>query len=418
METITFQCANCRQVLKVGADKAGRPAKCPRCGTPLQVPTVSAESLPPPSDAARPKRKPTEDVLDDQEELEGRVSPKAPPRRGRDRDEEDEDDRPRRRRRDEEDEDNQPRRRRRDEEDEVDDRGRRSRRDDEVDDEDDRPRRRRRDDEDDEDDRPRGRRRDDEDDYDDDDRGRRRGKRASRGMTDRQKWQKVKLGTFLVFIAICILAGACLPHAIFYLLLTIEAFKAGAGIGGPGSGKFAEVLMMITEILTLGYAVLAIVGYCFCLLAPNRNGALGLAIATLAVAVAHLVMFIIFEFLPVFKSSQVLMSGSPYMVWTWRFLVQLLFSAPLILFPLFLQAVGKTFKDRGYVNDCTTVVAMTGGYTGERVITYILYLIMIKSPSRALGWIGLILIWIGFGIFVALMYKFIQLTQRAGDVVE
>jgi hypothetical protein len=41
METITFRCTACKHVLKIGADKAGRKAKCVKCGTPLIIPASS-----------------------------------------------------------------------------------------------------------------------------------------------------------------------------------------------------------------------------------------------------------------------------------------------------------------------------------------------------------------------------------------
>ncbi|HYV37121.1 MAG TPA: hypothetical protein VE988_15550 [Gemmataceae bacterium] len=51
METITFRCTTCQSVLKVGADKAGRNAKCTKCGTALTIP--AAESAPPPPPAKK-----------------------------------------------------------------------------------------------------------------------------------------------------------------------------------------------------------------------------------------------------------------------------------------------------------------------------------------------------------------------------
>ncbi len=38
MEEITFNCPSCRQVFKIGAENAGREAKCPRCGAPMVIP--------------------------------------------------------------------------------------------------------------------------------------------------------------------------------------------------------------------------------------------------------------------------------------------------------------------------------------------------------------------------------------------
>ncbi|MCI0683109.1 MAG: hypothetical protein L0Y71_13490 [Gemmataceae bacterium] len=42
MSVITFQCYACNQVLQVGADKAGRRAKCSQCGTVLTIPMLAA----------------------------------------------------------------------------------------------------------------------------------------------------------------------------------------------------------------------------------------------------------------------------------------------------------------------------------------------------------------------------------------
>jgi hypothetical protein len=50
MDTITFRCTSCKFALKVGADKAGRNAKCSKCGTILTIPARSeaAPAQPPP----------------------------------------------------------------------------------------------------------------------------------------------------------------------------------------------------------------------------------------------------------------------------------------------------------------------------------------------------------------------------------
>jgi len=42
MDLITFRCAACKQVLRIGADKAGRKAKC-KCGAELTIPMVSED---------------------------------------------------------------------------------------------------------------------------------------------------------------------------------------------------------------------------------------------------------------------------------------------------------------------------------------------------------------------------------------
>src|SRR5262245_9845637 len=65
--TITFTCYACNQVLKVGGDKAGKKAKCVKCGTILTIPVSGGDeadvvtptaggAAPPPPPAPRPPR--------------------------------------------------------------------------------------------------------------------------------------------------------------------------------------------------------------------------------------------------------------------------------------------------------------------------------------------------------------------------
>ena len=63
MEMITFPCTACKFVLKVGADKAGRNAKCGKCGAILKIPAASAAEP-----AAPPPPAPKKPADDDEEE--------------------------------------------------------------------------------------------------------------------------------------------------------------------------------------------------------------------------------------------------------------------------------------------------------------------------------------------------------------
>lgn len=55
---IHFSCSGCKTRLNVSEDKAGRKGKCPKCGTPIQIPTVwgdqGAAEHPSPQSSARP----------------------------------------------------------------------------------------------------------------------------------------------------------------------------------------------------------------------------------------------------------------------------------------------------------------------------------------------------------------------------
>jgi hypothetical protein len=431
MDLITFECANCRQVLKVGADKAGKKAKCPRCATPLQVPTVdggsSAPPAPRPGSASPPVRRIEDEVIeaqfvedrppvrgtprrpqDDNEEYEV-IRPRKPANRGNgryDEDEEDED-RPRKRSRSREE----------DYEDEDDDRPRkRSRSREDDDEEDNRPRRKRSReedyDEDEDDDRPR-RKRSRDDDYEDerDDRKSRRKRARSRprgvGM--------LAVASLLAFIAGCIIAGACLPQAVTYIMLTIALFKEGPNLAGA-----FEVFFKITEILVLAYAVTAIVSYSFNMTVPNRRGSIGFSIATLVVGAAYAILYFIFIFLPIFGHGGGWGgfmggpgSGSAFGAWFLLLTVELLFATPFILSSLFLRQVALSVNDRHVAGQSLTVVFLAGAYAVERILTYIMFYVMTgsKTPSGAktMAWITMILVWIGFGIFIAMIIAYIKL---------
>ena len=41
-ELITFKCTKCQHVLKIGTEKAGRKAKCPKCGQGVTIPGANA----------------------------------------------------------------------------------------------------------------------------------------------------------------------------------------------------------------------------------------------------------------------------------------------------------------------------------------------------------------------------------------
>jgi hypothetical protein len=63
MDLITFRCAACKRVLKIGADKAGRKAKC-KCGAELTIPLVS-EDLQAAAASAPPQKAAAADEDDD-----------------------------------------------------------------------------------------------------------------------------------------------------------------------------------------------------------------------------------------------------------------------------------------------------------------------------------------------------------------
>lgn len=61
MDLISFRCTSCKQVLKVSSDKAGRKAKCVKCGKDLTIPAAQPPAQPPSLPA----------VADDEDQDEG-----------------------------------------------------------------------------------------------------------------------------------------------------------------------------------------------------------------------------------------------------------------------------------------------------------------------------------------------------------
>lgn len=407
MSFIQFQCYVCNQVLKVGADKAGKKARCVKCGTILTIPVASivpAPKTPPPTPPPLPPPLPAGEGSQS-----GRTAPPpvpfgepipeqlpvaeleelpAAPARPKYADEEPRSDR--RRRRDEENED----------------------------DYDDRPRKRRRDEEDDYDDRPRGRRRDEEDDrprrrdddYDDDWDYEGRGSRSRRA-----RWAHVRLGVFLMFIGACVTAGDQLLYLVAEILQSIDLIRILTGSFSFGSGFFSawSVLFKVAEPIALGATITAIVGYVFCLLGPNRNASMPLAIAVIAVSGVEVLMTLIFK-LPGYFSNQFL-SGD-FGGWFLLVLIHLLHGAQFILAVLLVRAFAQDRGDRVISTACIGLVSVAGAYTGVGLITQICR--YAGTNSRAMGWITLILGWLTLLAFILFIIWYTVVLWRAKGMLE
>jgi hypothetical protein len=418
MESITFQCYSCHQILKVSADKAGRKAKCVKCETVLTIPATSTPGLEasystPDLPSASPQPRPPQDEI-----VDIPVSrPRAPAPRA-ERDAEDED-RPRRRSRDE-DYEERPRRSRADD---YDDRPRRSRdRDrDRDEDDDDRPRR------------GRGRDRDRDDEEEDDDRIRRRkggGKMAS--------WPKVRVGLLLNAIAAGMQIGVA-GMGLLWLLFWFVGFLANS----EGMGKAGIIFAQITMYLWCLLQIPAVVGYVFSLFAPNKNGSLGLAITTLAIGGVALIfkLWMLVNLInagsggvggpgagggggmgvgpmgmmPMMSPSQAKVAAIILLI-----LYCLLFYSEWVIFSLYLRAVALTVKERWLAGGCLGLMGLACGVGGVNILLWILILsiLNVTSPSpgniKVVFWIGEItgIIWFGMMLGFAIWYMRTILQMR------
>jgi hypothetical protein len=397
--TITFTCYSCGQVLKVGSDKAGKKAKCIKCGTILTIPVAS-----------------------DEEEVEEVRA--GPPRRSSGRDE-DEDDRPRKRRsrdEDEEEEDRPRSRRGRDDDEDDDDRPRRRRsRDDDDQDDEDRPRSRRGRDDDDEDeeyDRPRKRRsRDDEDEDEEYDRRRRRKSGGS-------PWGKVRIGMLFEFITSGMLIGysGCMLLGTLMILLAILARSIGML-------DFGGVLFKIGMVLYVALQAPAVTGYVFTVFTPNKRGALGLGITSLVLGAVNLVIKIVFFMVPFFGQGGMGGPGpgggiagagimpmvgvnSVAMAIILVILFIILLDSEYVLYPLYLRSVSQQLKERWLEGGCIRAMGFACGVIGSKLILVLLTLIIGSSsrggPSPAMGYVIIFLAICVMGVMLAFAIMYMK----------
>jgi hypothetical protein len=372
MATISFPCYACNQVLKVGADKAGKRGKCPKCGTLLTIPIASVEAPPP---AAPPRPAPPRAAPPPVPQPAARVKPGAPAPAPLYAEPVDDEDVP------------EP---------------------------------------------PRRRPRDDEEEYaaEDEDYARRRGP----GFTPGARAKVGLLIVFIAFCVIAG-AFACdfVVYLIGSISLIRALTGSGGGAGGPADlGNAVLFFYRAGAVLAVCGSLTAIVGYIFCMIGPNKRGSMGVAIATLVVAFIGLVLSIIFKMLPAFGESafggRLQSSDSPFFGWFMMLLTQLFFCAEIILFPFYTRALALSRK-KYWITDASTRTMVLGvGYTIARVLGWIVILVMINmsrssrgaSPGagKAMLWIMLILLWAGNVLYILQQIQFLLMTFRTRDIIK
>lgn len=357
---ITFQCYSCQQVLRVSDDKGGRKAKCPKCGTSLTIPVASGS----PEAAPRPApQRPTTPVPHPPQAAMPAI-PAVPVAEFV----------------------TQP----------ASQRSRRAT--------------------------PppqpplRAELADEEDDEFEEDAP----ARPKKPISLKAKWRWVRVGLLIVFISMCVLAGAMALQLVAYLLWTVVVI--GERIG---SGTVDTMLVMwrIAEILAACTTLAAMVGYVFCTIGPNKYGSMGLAIATASVAFVELLFSCIFKIPFLFPDRR---GGFGFGLlefnfgtWLLLLLTNLFLAATVILFPLYLRAVSQGRKNHYHAGSCISLVWLAGAYAAERLLTWILFYVSSKSePSKAWTWIILIMLWIGAIVFAVFLIRYIIILWRTREIVE
>jgi hypothetical protein len=248
-----------------------------------------------------------------------------------------------------------------------------------------------------------------------------------------------RVGLLLAFIGGCVLAVSFALEWIDYLVVTVQLIQELSHPHQPVHDEFSGpallVLLRVGLILELGAGITALVGYIFCIAGPARRGALGLAIATTAVTSLYLLLFVVFKLPWAFGSLLLLGRGAQdtwFGAWLVLFLIQLLFAAPFILFPLCLRALSLVATDGQSAGGGTAVMVVGCVYGGARLLTFLFVYAIVETaftagpfltpspqePPRALIWINLVLFWLGVIAFSVLLVLYLVSLWQTRRVLE
>lgn len=237
-------------------------------------------------------------------------------------------------------------------------------------------------------------------------------------------WRWVRLGLLLVFIGSCVVAGGFVLQTIGYLLLSVQQMQMLAGSRPSGFGNTFRILLAIAAIISILGTVTCIVGYVFGMLGPNKYGSLGLSIAATAVASIYILLALIFELPLLFDRSSMFLGsrGSFFGAWFMLLLIQLLSGAEAILYPLVLRGFLLGQKQRSQTGAALILVFIAGGYVLLRLFNFILWYVQVSSTSlsmmRAMGWLTLILLWLGIFAYGTYITWYILYLWRTRSRIE
>jgi hypothetical protein len=281
------------------------------------------------------------------------------------------------RRRDEDDEDDRPRKRRPVDDDEDDDRPRKRRsRDDDDEDDDDRPRRRRSRDDDDEDDDDRPRRRRSRDD-DDDDRSRSGGK---------PNWKNVKLGLLLATIGLWILFGTMAIGALATLFSMIGMMAQAITMF-----QISGVMNQISTSIMLVAGIVTVIGFIFGSLTANKEGHMVFSILAASAFGVWLILVLIFRLIPMFQNYPFGMLGLGFGYLFVQIMINLLLSAGWLMAALYLRTGALLLKNKTLAGAAMNLVIMISILAGlQLVLPLIDHATIATAAGRVLHWI---LIW-------------------------
>jgi hypothetical protein len=168
-------------------------------------------------------------------------------------------------------------------------------------------------------------------------------------------------------------------------------------------------LMRIGQAFILLQGLTAIAGCAICLAVPSRFGTRGLLVACLSVATLNLILQVVFKLLPLFGAwgytmipllapevamtmanvnrqlpIAVYWSDAPFWEFLAALVVQMLYCAEPVLFCLFLRAVALQIRDERLQALANALILMALG-TAFALLAY--YLLSVTGTSDVLGWV-------------------------------
>ncbi len=375
MGVISFRCASCQQVLKVGSAKAGRRAKCTKCGKELTIPQASApaeEKKKP--EAAVPADQPKSSAFGEDDDDDGAaytfINEPAPP------------------------EEAKPQKKKKGDDDEEEDEEQEEKSKDKTEQ------------------KPRPVRR----------------KIKKKTVQFAEDWLKFQLALMLVFGGMCCWILAWVLHAVLILLgflanssyglLVDQAAQAGAGevrvmplmvslLAGADYADLGNVLLIIEQVINLVGGVAFLGAFCICLGVPNRFGTRGQAITLVTLSGLNLILGVVFKFLPVLGAISYTMvpllapevamnesnidrvspihvfwSGAPFWEFFLTVLIQVLYFGEPIFFCIFLRAAALSMKDDEWLEPRAFMLLRLG--FGQLFILLAFYLLSITGSSAVL----------------------------------
>jgi hypothetical protein len=204
-------------------------------------------------------------------------------------------------------------------------------------------------------------------------------------------------------------------------------------IGDKGVPKAYPILGRIGNGLLFCGGIAAVVGYVFCIFAPNKKGTLPLAITTLALAGVNVIFSLICRIIAMFSQSmaggrEVAFPGFAFTsesiggAFALSLVVMLFFFAELILFPVFMWAASHAAKARWAAGGWMIYVIFAAVTAGLCILHLIMYLVAWnnvlnsfregKTPSKALFIVSSVISLIYALAFLGLMIWYLILLFR------